>query len=251
VSQTWGLGLVAVVAVSTAWLGETGSLDLYIHPRYIVFTLAMAAVAGVFVVGGLAVLRDGHDDDEIAEGLATESRFRRVGAVISVIVAAVVSVSVLIVSPTTLTSATVGQRDLNSSSGQAKTQDVATVGSLSSAAFARFTVLDWQSLLRQTSDPAFFSDKPVDVVGFVTADDDDPRNSFYVTRFVITCCAVDAQPVGVPVYSPGWSDAVSVDDWVQVTGSFASNPNPAGSVPIVLLPTDIRSVKEPGDPYLY
>ena len=125
--------------------------------------------------------------------------------------------------------------------------------SSSDAAFAKFTVLDWASLLRQTSDLAFYDGKPVDVTGFITADPDDPQNVFYVSRFVITCCAVDAQPVGVPVYSPNWSDSYAVDDWVEVTGSFGANQSSRSTQPLAVQPSvdGIVGIEEPDDPYLF
>ena len=114
-------------------------------------------------------------------------------------------------------------------------------------------MLDWASLLRQTSDLAFYDAKPVDIVGFVTEDPDDPQNVFYVSRFVITCCAVDAQPVGVPVYAPDWRETYSPDDWVEVTGTFGANPSSKSTQPIAVQPGDagISAIDEPGDPYLF
>ncbi|HEV7949157.1 MAG TPA: TIGR03943 family protein, partial [Glaciihabitans sp.] len=121
----------------------------------------------------------------------------------------------------------------------------------SEGAFATFTVLDWASLLRQTSDTAFYADKPVDVTGFITEDADDPDNVFYVSRFVITCCAVDAQPVGVPVYMPGWRDEMALDDWVQLTGQFVANPSTSSAQQIALAPESVTPVGEPSEPYLF
>ena len=82
-------------------------------------------------------------------------------------------------------------------------------------------------------------------------DPDDPQNVFYVARFVITCCAVDAQPVGVPVYQPGWQEQHPVDSWVQVAGRFAATPSAASAQPIAIVPTSVTSVDQPAEPYVY
>jgi uncharacterized repeat protein (TIGR03943 family) len=152
---------------------------------------------------------------------------------------------------TTLTSATADQREINSSTSGTEAQRVDAVASAPASNFAKFTVVDWASLLRQTSDVSFYTGKPVDVTGFVTADKSDPTNVFYVSRFVITCCAVDARPAGVPVYYPNWADTFKIDSWVVATGSFAANRSSASTQPIALQPTLVKSIAQPSEPYLY
>ena len=112
-------------------------------------------------------------------------------------------------------------------------------------------MLDWSSLLRQTTDASFYRDKAANVVGFITKDTDDPQNVFYVSRFVITCCAVDAQPVGVPVYLPNWQNGFAADQWVKVSGSFETNPSTKSQQSIALVPTRTTKVDQPSEPYLY
>jgi uncharacterized repeat protein (TIGR03943 family) len=85
----------------------------------------------------------------------------------------------------------------------------------------------------------------------VTPDPDDPTNVFYVARFIITCCAVDAQPVGVPVYLPDWQDQFTIDEWVNVTGTFVSNPSTESRQAIVLSPSTISLTDQPAQPYVY
>jgi uncharacterized membrane protein YcgQ (UPF0703/DUF1980 family) len=67
----------------------------------------------------------------------------------------------------------------------------------------------------------------------------------------VTCCAVDAQPIGVPVYLPGWQDDFEVDDWVSVTGAFVSNPSTSSRQAIVLSPTETIPTEQPSQPYVY
>ena len=244
--QRWrGVALMSVVVVATIWLAATGQLILYIHPRYVVFTVIMAVVALVFVAAS-AFLREPHDHD------APPSRRQNIVSGAAAVLSLVIAVGIIVVPPATLTSATLEQRAINDGgfSGD-QGQSVAAAASTTDAAFAKFTVLDWSSLLRQTSELSFFSGKPVDVVGFVSADPDDPENMFYVSRFIITCCAVDAQPVGVAVYSPDWADEVAVDQWVRVTGGFATNPSSTSEQAIALVPDSVTVVEQPGEPYLY
>lgn len=243
--QRWrGVVLAAAAIVSTVWLAVTGQLILYIHPRYVVFTVVMALVALVLVVASFR-LRRSHADDE------PQTRVQRNLGITAGVLASVIAVAMIVVPPATLTSSTVAQRDLNGSGVGAEVQSLDSATSASTASFATFTVRDWASLLRQTSDVGFYASKPVDVVGFVTKDADDPDNVFYVSRFVITCCAVDAQPVGVPVYLPGWKDTYPSDSWVKVAGSFFTNPSRTSAEPVVVVPDSVTAVGQPKDPYLF
>jgi putative membrane protein len=67
----------------------------------------------------------------------------------------------------------------------------------------------------------------------------------------VTCCAVDAQPVGVPVHLPGWQDDFEADQWVRVAGTFDTNPSRSSTQPLALRPDTIDAVDQPEEPYLY
>lgn len=238
---------MAASLVATGWLAVTNQLVLYIHPRYIIFTVVMAAIAMVLVVAG-ALTRRRSDDEEDETSTA---RLPRVLSVIGVGIAAAMAILMIALPPATLSSATADQRDINSASIGTEAQDATAVASSPTAAFAKFTVVDWASLLRQTNNLDFYKGKPVDVVGFITPDQTDPDNVFYVSRFVVTCCAVDAQPAGIPVYYPNWKSQFATDQWVEAVGGFAANESASSSEAIALNPTTITGVAQPSEPYLY
>jgi len=238
--QRWrGVALVAAVAAVTVWLAASGQLVLYIHPRYIVFTVAMAVAALLLAVAAAIVVP--RDD--------APERPTRIG-VVALGVSALFVLGVVALPPATLSAETAAQRDIAGGIAGTPAQSVDDAAGASAETFSNFTVVDWASLLRQTADPAFYDGKPVDVVGFVVPDPDAP-DLFYVSRFVVTCCAVDAQPTGVPVYLPGWQDRFETDAWVQVTGEFASNPSPASAHPLAVAPQDVVTVEQPDEPYLF
>ncbi len=256
-----GVLLTLTGVVATVWLGLTGHLELYIHPRYVVFTVVMAVLAGALVLAWLvldaarpaagpadaAAGHDGHDDE--ADDPATPRRALRAlraTGTLALVVAAVVGL--LVLPPTTLSSATAQQRTVNAAAGSLASS---TTPELVGGDYASFTVKDWASLIRQGEQPDFFAGKKVTLVGFVTPDPSDPKNDFFLTRFVITCCAVDAQPIGVAVYQPGWSAHLSVNEWVQVTGGFATNPSVSSDQAIALVPSDVRPTSQPAQPYEY
>lgn len=239
-----GLALAGVGVVVTVWLAITNQLILYIHPRYVVFTAVMAVLALVLIVASLARGRP-HSHDDVP------SRMQKLATIGGSIVVFVIAFGMIVVPPATLSSATAIQRDINASTVGANTQTVTGVSAASAASFKKFTVLDWSSLLRQTTSASFYQGKPADVIGFVTPDTDDPDNVFFVSRFVITCCAVDAQPVGVPVYLPDWKQKYAADKWVRVRGGFTADPSTKSTQQVALVPATVSIVPKPSQPYLF
>lgn len=248
--QRWrGVILMAAAVASTIWLAVSNQLVLYIHPRYIVFSVVMAVIGLVLAVLSVRspTSSDEHDHDHDAKPRGIRSAI----PIAAVALSAIVLVSMTALPSATLSSATASQRDITGSTVGANAQTVSGADAASTEAFAKFTVVDWSSLLRQTSDLEFYADKPVDVVGFITPDAEDPDNLFYVSRFVVTCCAVDAQPAGVPVYLKDWRSQFAVDDWVNVTGRFGTNPSDRSALGVALAPEAIEKVEQPVEPYLY
>ena len=243
--HTWrGPLLIAGVAAVVLWLYFSGNLSLYIHPRYHLFTAVMSVIAVCAVVlgsGYLARESDEHDDHESGSKVATgASTLLSVGTLLALV----------LIPPATLGTTTVDNRAINQTGlgDTAALLDSAELGD--ATVFSSFTVREWAGILRQTQDPAFFRGKPVDAVGFIAAD---PENEgvFYLTRFVVSCCSVDAQPVGVPVSLPGWESQFEEETWVRVTGEFTANANTQQTHPLVVIPTSIEPAEQPNEPYLF
>ncbi len=274
VGRWQGVVLSLIGLVATIWLGLTGQLALYIHPRYFVFTVIMAVIAGVLALAAFALVPGTSDAPDVGhthaggghahaggghahagdahthapdDGDVHRSRWGWLRPAGSVLTIAAAVVALLILPPSTLTTATVAQRDLNGSASALTLKAPALSGKVD---YSSFTVRDWASLLRSGAGQDFFADKTATVTGFISADATDP-NVFFVTRFVVTCCAVDAQPIGVPVYHPGWQNEFKTDSWVTVTSSFRANPNTASREAIVLMPDSIKPTSQPAQPYVY
>lgn len=235
--------LCLVVVVATIWLGLSGQLGLYIHPRYFVFTVAMAVIGLVLVVAGFGL----REKFEVEQTGPARSALTTVG----VVLLGVIAVATIVVPPTTLTSATASQREINSGGVATEAAAEEAAALIGTGDFESLTVKEWVSLLGQSSDPLFFADKTARITGFVSPDANDPENVFYVARFVVTCCAVDATPIGVPVYLPGWQSNYETDEWVQVTGRLMVNPSARVTEPLAIDAVEIVPVDQPSDPYVY
>jgi putative membrane protein len=239
-NETWqgvilGLGLIVV----TLWLGLVGKLNLYIHPRYILFTVIMSAL-------GLLIILAGFWRQAFKSQFARRTSF--VGLLAGVACAVVVA-GMLVTKPAALTSSTAQQRGINAAAIDSATQSYGMPLTLpSSTDYERFSIKEWASLLSQSNDPGLFTGKAVDLSGFVSPAGNN-RDVFYVSRFVVSCCAVDARPLGVPVRVQNWRQSYRADQWIQVKGEFIAQPN--GDIAIVVKPDTITNIKQPDDPYAY
>lgn len=247
-----GLGSVLAVALGTLWLGLADHLDLYINPRYAVFTLVLAAVAVPASVAGLVVVaRHGshaHDGDpEPRPGGGGRLLHVVLGSVAALVTIGTV-VAMLVLPPTTLSARTAQQRSVGSASLSDATGAGAPVSLLGSESVdtSGYGVKDWAALIRQSTDTTALVGRKLTLTGFVVPASD---GSFTLTRFVVSCCAVDAQPVGISVTTDG--TLPTENQWVRVEGALAANPDTASDARLVLRAATVTRVNQPSDPYEY
>ncbi|MCS6557023.1 TIGR03943 family protein [Curtobacterium flaccumfaciens] len=259
-----GLGSVLAAALCTLWLALVGHLDLYINPRYSVFTVVLAAVGVPASIAGLVATARGyghtHGDDvdehdadadahEPGRGRRRAVRLALGGA--AAVVTIGVTVAMLVLPPTTLSARTAQQRSVDSATLSNATGSESAVQLLGSEGVdtSEYGVKDWAALIRQTTDTTALVGKQVELTGFVVPGDD---GSFTLTRFVISCCAVDAQPVGLGVVTGDGDGTGTVPDegqWVTVRGALAANPDQSADARIVVKAAKITDIAQPEDPY--
>ncbi len=241
VAQQQGIILLFVIAVVTLWLAATGRLTLYIHQRYVVFTTVMAAVA--LAMASVSIIAQSRTYQH--------THFAWWRSITACVMICVVASMALLVPPTALTTTTATQRGINKgAAAQLSAEKLSHASIFAQRDYSRLTIKEWAGLLAQTHDSAFYRGKTVNLTGFVTPDVADAQ-VFYVSRFVVTCCAVDAQAVGVPVYAPGWRERYQPNSWVTVTGDFAAHPQQHRQQPIVIMPRSVTSTTQPKEPYEY
>jgi len=272
-----GLGSVLAAALCTLWLALVGHLDLYINPRYSVFTVVLAAVGVPASIAGLVATARGyghthgdeadeHQADAHGHAAADEhdagahepgpgrGRGRAVRLALGGAAAVVtigVTVAMLVLPPTTLSARTAQQRSVDSATLSNATGSESAVQLLGSEGVdtSEYGVKDWAALIRQTTDTTALVGKQVELTGFVVPGDD---GSFTLTRFVISCCAVDAQPVGLGVVTGDGAGTGTVPDegqWVTVRGALAANPDQSADARIVVKAAKITDIAQPEDPY--
>lgn len=231
--QGVGLWLSVYGVVAIGWLAATHRLPLYVHPRYITFTIAMATIVGALVVWKLLV------------PIPAADRHGAVLPIRSVALLLIAGPALLVVPPAALTSTTADQREVNAAVPPAS---AGTLSQLRGADYSHYSVRDWATALQLGMTADSLAGQRFDEVGFV-APVPGRDDAFYLARFVVTCCTVDAAPVGVPVLDAGWRDRLGKDQWVRVTGAFRSDPAHPGAP--VVVPRTVQTVAEPSNPYEY
>jgi uncharacterized repeat protein (TIGR03943 family) len=110
-------------------------------------------------------------------------------------------------------------------------------------------ILDWVMAFQSNPDLSSFEGQAAAVTGFVYRDQRLAADEFMVSRFIISCCAADAAPLGLVVRSPQAVE-LPTDQWVAVRGHFEPGQLDGDPVPI-LVAADITPVEVPEQPYLY
>ncbi len=110
-------------------------------------------------------------------------------------------------------------------------------------------ILDWLKIFNFETDVTQFIGQKASVVGFVYFDEELETNQFFVSRFVVSCCAADGFAIAMPVL---WQDASTLqqDTWVVVQGTIDAVDLNGQRTPMIVAeavnPTDI-----PAQPYLF
>ncbi|WP_008314386.1 TIGR03943 family putative permease subunit [Leptolyngbya sp. PCC 6406] len=110
------------------------------------------------------------------------------------------------------------------------------------------TLTDWYRTLNVYPEPDAYSGDPVNVTGFVIHPPDWADDYFMVARFVMTCCAADAYPIGLPVQVVGSRSDYAPDSWIAITGTMATDTIQDQRRLIIQADT-LETVPEPANPY--
>ncbi len=228
--KLFGYITIFAFAVYMLILFYSNKLTYYIHPRFLDFSYIASIISLFVAVSGVIKVIEANSYSQV--------KWKQMRVFAPLVVVLLLGF-LLPVKP--LSSATAAQRsiDLNSiSQSEISTLDMFTRDSKS------FTLGDW--VLMQSANPDYneFVGQEVDVIGFIF-DSQNSSEQFMLAKFLITCCAVDARPVGINV-NYAWKNEYEQDDWVRVTGVFAEDNGQ-----LYIEPYDIYEISVPDNPYLY
>ena len=110
-------------------------------------------------------------------------------------------------------------------------------------------ILDWLKLFNFQDDITEFVGQKASVIGFVYFDDILGTDQFFVSRFVVSCCAADSFAIAMPVQWDGAS-TLQQDAWVLVKGDINSIELKDQRTPLIVAES-VQAVDAPDQPYLY
>ena len=115
---------------------------------------------------------------------------------------------------------------------------------------AEKSITDWVRTLNVYPEPDAYNGQPVDVSGFVIHPPDLPENYLMISRFILTCCAADAYPIGLPVKVTSDRADYPADEWFRVKGQMITD-NFDGTRRLTISATELEPIPQPKNPYDY
>lgn len=245
----WGILLLKY------WI--TGKLNILIHPNY--FGLTLAAGIGLIVVGSLKsyelfqieerkkILRQvpGIDSPRIEEVQHITLFPPGWGSILLLSVALIG----FIITPRTFSSQTALERGITESLPVTRMQPQEF---RNAAKPEQRSLIEWVRLLNFNPEPDSYTGQKVKVQGFVIHPPSLSKEYIWIARFVITCCAADAYPIGLPVkLQPGQNRAsFPADSWLEIEGEM-STEELGGKRKLIILASSLKPIPEPKNPYDY
>lgn len=219
-----------------------GKLFFYINERFVWLTIF--ASVGFLLVGMSYRYRSAHSHDhdhDHAGHTHGQVSWWGLGILLSPIVLG------LLVPPKPLGAAAMVNRDVSleslTSAAAANPADVLTKPKQDK------NILDWLIEFRSSNDPAVFDGETIQLTGFVYRDDRFDGQTFMISRFVLSCCAADAAPLGLIVAWPE-SGGLADDQWVEVSGHLQAGEFMGETMPIIIADS-VTPTEIPDRPYLY
>lgn len=245
--QNWLLPWLDVLAIAAwgilmlkYWL--TGKLNLLIHPDY--FWLVITGGLGLLVVAGLKGWQLLRRRRAIARIVQHITLFPPGFSSVLLLATAILG---LVVTPRVFASQTALQRGVTDYLGATRSQPQAFRSSMRPE---ERSLVDWVRTLNVYPEPDAYTGQKVKVQGFVIHPPELPQEYLLLSRFVITCCAADAYPVGLPVLPRQNRQVYPPDTWLEVEGQMITE-NLGGKRQLTIQATSLKQIPEPQNPYNY
>lgn len=225
-----GIFLLITIAILTIWLSFSNQLVLFIHPRYFTFTILLGIAGLVFaVISWILATRNKRTASQDTDKNKPKNYLYFVLTISAILL-------LTLFTPTSLSTTNVSVERVNSftfNNDAVPTSDV-----------SEWSVKNWSAILKNNL--PFDEDAEISLQGFIVPID---KDNFYLTKYVLSCCAIDAQPVAIPVNKQNWADIAKEGEWVSIEAVF-TEPTVEG-YSNSLSPRQMDKINEPEEPYDY
>lgn len=231
----------------------SGQLKLLIHPNF--FGLVLATGIILVILGSIKAIACLTSNGEVGDKNEHIVFFPPgLGSTVLIVVA----IAGLIIPPNVLSSQAALQRGVAENLPLTRSEPQAFYTSTKPE---ERSLLDWVRTLNAYPEPDAYAGQKAKVKGFVVHLPQLPDDYLLISRFVITCCAVDAYPVGIPVKLTSSRAAYPPDTWLTIEGEMISetlslnrammNETAPAERQLVLAAKSIEVIPTPADPYDY
>ena len=251
-SQLDGLGILAWGVLLLKYF-FTGELKLLIHPNY----FALVGVTGLVLLflGGIRTVQTVEHwlrrSPNQAEDTVTHVTVLPLG--LGSLLLLLTAIAGLVITPTVFSSQLALQRGISNTLSPTQVQTKSFAGGSQNP--EERTLVDWIRTINAYPEPDVYAGQKADFSGFVVYPDYLPDNYFLIGRFILTCCAVDAYPIALPVKLSGSREQYPQDSWLQIQGEMISETLPVASGEtkrqVVLEAKTLETIPTPPDPYSY
>lgn len=224
------------------WL--TKELYLLIHPNY--FILVIVAGIGLIIIGiakGGQLLRKPRAIPNLQHISLIPPR---IGSIILILVA----ILGFAIAPQVFASDKALQRGVTDlSAGNSRLQPQSFRAAIRPE---DRSLVDWTRTLSVYPEPDAYIGQKVKVTGFVIHPPDLGNEYLFLARFVLTCCAADAYPVGLPVKLDKDQTRVDFkkDSWLEIEGEM-NTETLSGKRQLTIISNSVKKVSQPKNPYSY
>lgn len=217
------------------YLSISDKLSFYIHPDYKIFATIMAVFIIVFGIASIFI---------------KHNHFENIPLYRVIIPMLLIVLLGFLLPPAGLTSNTALRRGLdNDTSTIVRSSDDVQVLSSFGKDTRTYDISVWLKSFSINPEPTEYIGKKVSVTGFYHIPENNINDTFTIARYVITCCSVDARPVGLTVQQISNTN-LSENDWVKVDGEFNVMEVNSKNI-LVIKPDIITKVDKPNNPYIY
>lgn len=222
----------AVLGVYQLWLLATSKINYYTHPR--TNWLALLAGVGMVVIAVCIVVLI----------LLRKQHLHWHASIVGQISLITLAISIMALPVVPLQSTSVNQRKAEINSYLDSSLEINSLSFINDN--SNYSLGDWLKILNDPSNFDQLAGQELSLTGFIYRDTTMAEHNFMLARFQITCCAVDATPIGLHIKADNWWQQFKQDQWVKVTAKF----EPADKQ-IQLIATKIEAIDTPNDPYFY
>ena len=230
------------------FIAVRGQLGFYIHPRYHLLAVVAAMAGGMLLLLDIVLqLRHNSAGKRRASARPAPAKHpakpRRKIPILSIVTASILALAIVL-PPRPLSS--------SSAANRATSGPMSTTGRCDKPEQLDdrpISMNRWRSAFDDCPNDNFFDGVTIDVTGFVARDPSGfyDNRYFELSRFVISCCAVDSTPISILVKAPD-AERYRDNQWLQVRGQIKRELSGGRAVYVLTNPT-ITPTTEPANPY--